>query len=372
MKRQLSIVVAVAACLLVAAVSVNARELIYGSWVSPKHGLNRVALPYLFNGVAKDTGGAITWKMVAGGQLANSRGTPKAIRDGVMDAGFGIANYVYNILPATGMIFNTYVFGNDVVAASGAMMETVLLRCPECLLEHRNYNAIPLAGYGAGPYLLMCRKNLTSVADLKGRKVRASGGGVYLMKMAGATPVAMSPAAATTALQRGTLDCVHGAGSWIRSYGYGDVIESILTYPMGINGPAMGMHMNRKTWLSLTLDQKKAHLRYAPDVVARTTIDVYIIETDAIIAGVAAKGVKLNSGGADFDRLMAKYAKSQRATNIKNARKFGLTRADAIMTEFENAVKKWKVLSKDIGRNSDKFAAALWEEVYSKIDPNSL
>ena len=61
MKRHLPTTLAIAAALsALAATTVEARELVYGSWVSPKHGVNVDALPHLFKGVAMDTKGAIT------------------------------------------------------------------------------------------------------------------------------------------------------------------------------------------------------------------------------------------------------------------------------------------------------------------------
>ena len=85
----------------------DARELIYGSWVSPKHPVMSIALPYLFRGVEADTNGAVKWKMVAGGQLVNAKGTLPGIRDGLIDAGFGIPPFTPKRLPATNSIFST-------------------------------------------------------------------------------------------------------------------------------------------------------------------------------------------------------------------------------------------------------------------------
>ena len=73
--RQKLPIIAAALAVAISATTADARELIYGSWVSPKHLVMSIALPHLFKGMAKDTGGAITWKMVAGGQLVNGRGT---------------------------------------------------------------------------------------------------------------------------------------------------------------------------------------------------------------------------------------------------------------------------------------------------------
>jgi len=346
----------------------QARELIYGSWVSPKHGLNRLALPHFFKGVEKATKGEITWKLLAGGQLVSGRTTPQGIRDNMIDAGFGIAPYVPNRLPATNMIFSTYVFGGDIAAAAGAAMETVLLNCPACLAEHRRNNAIPLAGYDAAPFLLMCRDDVRGLADLKGRKVRASGAGVYLMRQAGATPVAMSPAQATTALQRGTIDCVHGAGNWIRAYGYGDIVKSVILHPTGISGPAMALYFNRKTWKSLTPGQQAAHLAFAPAVIARSVMEMHYAETEEVLADARKRGVRMHAGGAEFDRLIARFKTGQRRRNIANARRFGVKSAEAIMAAFEAALVKWRGLSKGIGRDAAKFEAALKREIYDKVD----
>lgn len=370
MKRYFALILV--AALTLVTLTAQARELIYGSWVSPKHGLNRIALPYLFDGVAKDSNGEIIWKLVAGGQLVNGRGTPKGVQDGLIDAGFGIAPYVANRLPATNMIFSTYVFGNDVTAATGAAMETVLLHCPECLEEHKKNNAVPLAGYDAAPYLLMCSSNVASVADLAGKKVRSSGAGVHLMEMAGATPVAMSPAQATTALQRGTLDCVHGAGTWIRSYGYADVVKSVLDYPLGISGPAMAVYLNRKTWLSLSPEQQQIHWKYAPVVTAHSVMDIHYTETEEVLAEAQQQGVAMTKGGQDFSDLVAKFDPSQRQRNIDQATEFGVKNAEEIMQALEQAQKKWRGLSPDIGRDVDKFIEALNREIYDKVDLSKL
>src|SRR4029450_12820150 len=49
----------------------SAAELIYGSWTPAQEYQNRVAMPELFRNIEKDTGGAIKWKLIAGGQIAD-------------------------------------------------------------------------------------------------------------------------------------------------------------------------------------------------------------------------------------------------------------------------------------------------------------
>ena len=372
MKHRNTFLIAACAAAALMVSGADARELIYGSWVSPKHPVMSIALPHLFKGVAKDTGGAITWKMVAGGQLVNGRGTLAGLRDGLIDAGMGIPSYTPKHLPATNSVFSSLVFGDDIVAAGGATTETALLHCPQCIAEYKKNKVVFIGGYSASPFMLMCREKITNLTELKGKKVRSSGGGVFLMKQAGATPVAMSPAQATTALQRGALDCVLGAPSWLRSYGYQDVAKHIINYPLGMVGPVLSMFLNRGTWNKLTTAQKKAHLRYAPRVVAHSVITAYLLRDELVLTNAKKAGVTLYSGGAEFDALVAKREKDQRAQNISNARKFGVKNPEAIAAAFATALAKWRGLSKGIGRDVGKYEAALKREIYDKLDLGKL
>ena len=70
-----------------------AAELIYGSWTPAQEYQNRVAMPELFRNIEKDTGGAIKWKLIAGGQVADAKATFTAVRDGLMQGGLGIVTY---------------------------------------------------------------------------------------------------------------------------------------------------------------------------------------------------------------------------------------------------------------------------------------
>ena len=53
----------------------SAAEFVYGSWPPAGEYLNRVTLPHVFADIAKQTNGAVTWKLVPGGQLADPKAT---------------------------------------------------------------------------------------------------------------------------------------------------------------------------------------------------------------------------------------------------------------------------------------------------------
>lgn len=373
MRKLLSFIAVGMAAASLAPAPASARDLVYGTFVSPKHGNLVHGLVPMFQEIEKDTGGKQKWQVAPGGQIANGKATPTAIRDGLMDAGFALPPYVPNLEPATNLFFSSWVFfSSDAVAASGASLETLLLHCPQCTKEMQKLNSVALMSYSTVPYNLVCRNMVKTVADLKGLKVRASAGGVGLMRAAGAVPVAMSPAEATSALQRGTVDCVNGPLEWIRSYSYGDTAKSVVDYPMGMAGPVVMFQVNRKTWQSFTPAERRLYVKYAPGAIARTVMRYEYAEGREVLADITKRGVVVTHGGKDFDALVAAYDKVLRAENIAAAKKFGVQDPEAIIAAFDTANKKWQALSKDIGEDEGRFEAALKREIYDKIDPDAL
>lgn len=358
------------ATVLMAGVPASAAELVYGSWTPAREYMNEKVLPDIFKGIEADTKGAIKWKLIPGGQIADGKATFTAVRDGLMQAGLGIAVYVPNLVPSVTAIYSTLLFGEDVVASSAAAIETVTLHCPSCLEEYRKINAVPLAEWDAAAYKLMCRDPVKTVDDLKGKRIRATGGNAEMLKMAGAVPIAGTLTEAVNLLQRGGIDCVLGATDWLRTFGYADFAKQVSDYPLGMSGPAIGLLLNRDTWSKFTTEQKKIHLKYAARMSAEMAINNFIIGNDKTLAdAIKEKGVQIvNTDKASFGKLVADYQKIQGERNVKVAEGFGVKDPAPIIAAYEKSFEKWKGLSKGIGHDVGKFTDAIWNEVYSKVD----
>jgi len=353
----------------------SAAELVYGSWPPASEYLNRVTLPKVFADIAKQTNGAITWKLVPGGQLADGRATFQAASDGLITAGLGIVTYAPNTIPSLNAIYSTVVFGDDVVAATGAAVETITLHCPSCIAEAKKLNLVLLSGWTTSPYELACREPVKSLADLKGKRVRATGGSTELMAMAGAVPVSATLPEAVNLLQRGGLDCQFGVHTWLKTFGYADFAKNLTDYPLGITGPAIGLLMNRDAWNKMTADQKKIHLRASARISAELAIGQFMIENEQILNEMKqTKGLQVLkvTDPAAWKAVADKYDAAQRDKNIADAKKFGVANPAAVVDAYAQARKKWAGLSKGIGRDIDKFTDAIWNEVYSKVDPSTL
>ncbi len=373
MMRRFVRVGAVCAILSVALVaSGQARELIYGSWLGANNSTNTKDLEPYFAKIKEATNGEIEWKLVGGAQLANGPGTPDAVKDGLMDAGLVMAPYVPKMLPATNMIFSQSLIGDDFLASIGAMNEVLMLGCEECKKEFHDNNAVGFGGYGVTPYEFLCRGHPQTIDDLKGKKIRGSGGGVNIIELVGGTPVAMPPNDATTALERGALDCVLGGVQWLRSFGYMDVVDTVIEAPMGMGGPPVLMYVNRDVWQSMTPEQRKVHIDLMPSAVTSEAYDAQLAQDAEVIAAAKAKGVTFIAGGEPFAKVMDERDKIQYGLNVDNAKAAGVKDPAAILDFYLAAYDKWKKIVADIGGDREKFQEAITNEIYAKVDPESL
>jgi TRAP-type transport system periplasmic protein len=363
----------VAAGLMGLATQAGAQELVYGSCVPAADYLTAAALPAGFKLIEEETKGAVKWKAIAGGQIADCKATFSAVKDDLMQGGLAIPTYVPNLLPSNAMLYSTVILGDDVVAAAGAGSESLLLNCPSCLAEYKKLNAIPLSPYPGSASVFACTKPVKTVEDLKGKRIRATGAAVELVKLAGGTPVSVTLPETVSILQRGGIDCTYGVPEWLKTYSLGEVAKFVPDYSLGVLSPVVAFLMRRDTFHKLAPEQKVIHLKAAARVAAVHTIGNFVVKNEESYKYAVEKmGVQKIAVGKDWDELMARYKAGERQRNLAVAKGFGVQDPGAILDAHARNVEKWQKLSKDIGRDPAKLEEALWREVYSKLDPEKL
>ncbi len=104
--------------------------------------------------------------------------------------------------------------------------------------------------------VLFCKDEVTSLQDLKGKKVRASGWTVAeFLDGIGATGITMSYSEVPQSLQRGVIDCAVTGGLSGYLSGWGEVSDYL--YPLPIGGWAYVVTaMNLDTWNSFTKEEQ--------------------------------------------------------------------------------------------------------------------
>ncbi len=368
--KRLATFASVAAGVVMLAAPAIAAEMVFGSWPPAGDYMNRVALPKAFADIAKESNNAVTWKLVPGGQLADPKATFQAVQDGLMQGGLGISTYVPNLIPSTNTVYSTVVFGDDTIGASAAALETVLLNCPSCIDEFKKINTIAASGWTSSPYQLVCTSPIKSLAEFKGKRVRATGGNGELMTMLGATPVAATLVEAVGLLQRGGLDCQFGVHAWLKIFGYADFAKNLIEYPLGLTGPALSI-WNREALQKLTPDQQKTFLRTQARVSADMISGFFVKENNDVLEEMKkTKGLQVMAptDGAAWGEIAKKYDAAQRQKNIADAKQFGVKDPEAIIEAYAKNRDKWAKISKEAGNDLEKLTAAFQREIYDKVD----
>jgi TRAP-type C4-dicarboxylate transport system substrate-binding protein len=365
-----------ATMILACAGSVTAKELVYGSGIPAKSDQMSVGMQSYADDLAKATKGTLTMKILAGSQVVSLYNTLKALRDGTIDAGFIVPTFTRKELKHVNVIYDTEIFGTDPAAVTGAANETMLLNCPSCLKDFRDSGALYLASFGNNQKGLVCRNEVKTVADVKGLKIRAVGATTRLIEELGGVPVVMGPPDATTAMERGTIDCVHSVVTWLKNFGYWDVAKYMLETPMGSPRTISTIVFSRRAWSKLTPAEKKAAVDIIPMHLARMVYLVNVKADDLIKEkAIKEKGVKFTEGGKDFDDFMAAFRKKERVRIPKlDKEKLGVTNADEIFAAFEKNLVKWEKLAKEKNLKNDMnaMAEAYKKEIYDKIDLSKL
>lgn len=359
--------------LALAATGALAQSPIYGSWPPASDYLNSDTLPEAFAQIAEATGGSMQWELIAGGQLADGRGTLAAVTDDLMQAGLQIPVYTPEAMPTLTLLYSIVVPGDDPMAAAAAATETIFLNCPECLAEARENNVLPFGGFASASYRLMCTQPTASLADMAGRRIRATGGYGEMATLGGGTPMSVTLTEAVGLLQRGGLDCLMATREWLQTYGYGEYAKYVTDLPLGNAAPAVGFLMNRELFAGLSADEQAAILHASAFITAKHTIGNYILrDQESFENQQQVNGVELVEPADDLRAMVEGFAAHDRARLIGVGTQLGVENPEALIETYMAAVERWQAVSAELGTDIDAWTQRLWDDVYSQIDTSSL
>ncbi len=366
-------VLAVMAVALLAVTPALAKDLIYGSGIPEKNPLMSKAAGPTFAEISKQSGGSMNWKMLAGSQVISMNSSLDGLKNSLVDAAFIVPVFQRSALINNNVLFDAQFYTDDPVQRTGAVIETILLDCPECLAEYRKANGVYLgAGFSGTPFNLICKNPIKTLSDIKGLKVRATGAETRLMAALGATAISMGPADMVQAIERGAVDCACAPVAWLRSYGLVDVAKNVLTAPMGIASGLTLFVMNRKTWQALSKKDRDIIWRNVPMASARAQLIAYT-ETDREVRKAAeGKGVKFHDASPELLAALDKNAEHEAQILPALLKKQGAKDPERLLKVYVEKLKKWKPLSREIGDDMKKYVEIFNREIYSKVDPDKL
>ena len=347
----------------------QATDLIYGSYLSPEHGNNKFGMERFMEEAKTVSEGSLSFQFIPGGALVGAKTTLEGIRDGIVDGGIVVSLYHASDLPYNSVITNLTAFGGDAAVVAGATNETTLLNCPQCMEEWANWNVKHLGAYSTSMYKLLCAKEVTSIEDIKGWRIRAAGATGRWINHLGATPVNIPATDTYEALQRGQVECTVGSLSWLKTFSLGDVANSVYDLPSGAYFGGSIANINTNRWDSLSDIEKKAIIAAAPKAVSGATGMGYIgDDVEYAETGAAADGITINTPSEEEMAMVDEYRKTEADLIIKMAQDAGIEGAEEIVNAFLANLEKWEGIIAEIGHDPAKYEEALQREIYSKLD----
>ncbi len=208
-------------------------------------------VPFWTKTLPEASNGEIEVEMTTHDQMNLGTGDVFALLgQGVFDVGMTVADYAVADAPElegldVPMLTNTADEARAMVDAARPMVDDIFAT---------RYNSHVLAIAPYPPQVVFCNAPITSLGDLAGKKVRASGRmTAKFLEALGAEGINVSFAEVPGALQKGVVDCaVTGAGSGY-SAGWWEVSTHLMPIALGGWDPVVTA-MNMDKWNSLTPD----------------------------------------------------------------------------------------------------------------------
>ncbi|SFC28663.1 hypothetical protein [Tropicimonas isoalkanivorans] len=287
-----------------------------------------------------------------------------------MDAGTLIYNYMPSDLPTPTLLGDRS--GNDPLVTAAAKTEVMLLDCPQCQDEMQQHNITVLLNTATPTCALLYNKAVVvAPEDLKGLKVRATGGMALLVGNLGAVPVNTPLTDVYEGLQRGQLDCtllsmdnLEGAGLW-------DVVKNVTELPMGTFTVGF-LAVNADVWGSLSDAEMAAFYESGVQAICGYE-EASVLRVAAARDAGPGRGTTMNSPTPELvDAVQsAQSVEDDRLLGVASGR--GVKDPETVRDAVAKATTKWEAIVVDIGGQPwseaqwDAYQAALRDEIFTNL-----
>jgi TRAP-type C4-dicarboxylate transport system substrate-binding protein len=306
----------------------------------PNRGSRAATLKWFAKQVEKRSGGDLKIQFHWGKSLLGTKAVLKGVGDGVADMGSVIAFFNPKKL-RTYNIADLPVKNSDVWVGMRAVYRLATTN-PAFTKQFDANNVVYITNYSTGPIELICTKKVTTLADLKGTKVRASGPYGKTLADIGASVQRLPQPKVYQALDTGLITCNQNYWYSILAYKQYEVARYATELDWGQN-MGFGIIMNKRTWAGLSDKQKSVIRSVGSDFIdhyAQVMITSAAKQKAKMMKGIGGKKLEVvEMKPADRAKLLeagTKYVKAWVAAATKD----GLD-GKGIMADYQAAIDKY-------------------------------
>lgn len=213
--------------------------------------------------IEEKSGGRIKITIYWSGSLVNYNDMLRGVGAGTADIGFlGFTPGLHHLNLVTNLPF----IGATSMENGTQLYHDLYDKFPELQEEHANFNLKPIFSYALpGINLHTTKKQVNSVADMKGMKLYASPMWTAAMDSMQAALVNMAPPEFYTSLDRGLIEGICDTWLGLESWKVMDLVKHHTVFgDSGVSMMVMYGAMNLDTWNSLPPDIQQIFMEMAP------------------------------------------------------------------------------------------------------------
>lgn len=222
------------------------------TWLPPQHHLIADTLPTWISAIDKASGGTLKIK-IDPAPIAKPPGQYDIVRDGAADMSYHVMAYTPGPFEIVRGVELPFLSPNAEVGSQAAF--DWYDRNIGFDKEFKDVKVVTLMVHGPG--VIHSKKEIKTLADIAGVKLRVGGGGVRMAKALGATPVAMSAPKAYEAIQKGVAEGAMFPFESIKGFRLGELVNFHLEIPNGLYTTPFAVVINRKKYDGLSDAHKK-------------------------------------------------------------------------------------------------------------------
>ena len=345
-------------------------EIQAASWLPPNHTASVYCFKYYSERAEYYSKGSLNVKVDLGSAMLTPRGAMQALADGIVDVAVHTGQYTPSELNVSAALEELAMLYTDpfitVAAAGDFEMNDPMMK------EQWKRNGVVYGGpLITGSYNLLCNKDVSSLDQIKGRKIRLPGRSPATWATGvGVVPVGVSSNEQYSALDKGALDCTTAALTDMRDRKLYEVGKHVTKMPITIYWAGYSWAYNPKTWKGLTVEQRRALFNAQADALARYVVKGIIEGNQNAETFLKSEGVTFHDPDADLVESLNNYKLklTVEAANVAK-KKFRIDDPQALYARFKASIAKWTKLLSDMPRNDEKaFAQILRKEIFDKVD----
>ena len=306
----------------------------FAGWTPPQHPFSRMGA-WIVQEMEKRSQGRIKVEYYWSNSLVPAQQLIDALQKGVADIAFINPAYQPGKMPLLSVIS---IDVGDVCPSAKALQE--LMQMPEVKAELDGLNMRYLGPLTNNSYGVWTKsKQVRTLADLKGLKLRAVGNHANLLHALGGVPVSMAPTDIYQAIEKGTLDGALGNPSFALGYKW----EEVTKYynPISFGGLGQFVAINKSSWEKIPPDLQK-RVAAIHDMACGAAHEIYQGGGEVLLQQAVAQGKTIVTQPSQEDvAKMAEVTKAKIAAEwVDKMNKRGLP-GQKVLDRWMELLAKW-------------------------------